>query len=92
MSKKILVLYTMKGCVFCTKIKKKLDEENIKFSELDIDDNHEEYELFKEITNNEFIPAFMIIDVEKVESELFAPDRDFNDINEAVEIIKERII
>jgi glutaredoxin len=92
MNNKICILYTMKGCVFCSKIKEKLNEQKLKFTELDIDDYKEEYELFKEITKNEFIPAFMIIETTKMESELFAPDRDFSNIDEAVNIIRDKII
>jgi len=92
MGEKLLVLYTMKGCIFCNQIKEKLNEENIVFSDLDIDDYSEEYSLFKDITKNEFVPAFMIIEVDKMSSHLFAPDRDFADINEAIGIIKKNII
>lgn len=91
---KIVILFTMKGCPWCDLMKTKLKEENIKFINRDIDKHTEEYELFKTATNNDFIPAFMIIENPETDpkSHLFAPDRDFQDIDHGISIIKEHII
>jgi hypothetical protein len=48
--------------------------------------------MFVEATGNDFVPAFMLI--ENPESEtpitnLYAPDRDFEDVDQGLEIIKE---
>lgn len=85
---KVLVTYTMKGCHWCDSFKQQLKENKIKFKERDIEKYEEEYNLFVEVTGNDFVPAFMIVDTETEEAKLFAPDRDFQDINEAVGIIK----
>jgi hypothetical protein len=48
--------------------------------------------LFVEATGNDFVPAFMLIEnpeSEKPNTGLFAPDRDFEDIEHGLEIIKE---
>ena len=47
--------------------------------------------LLNEITENDFVPAFMIIESpdENPKTMLFAPDRDFNEIEDGVKIIKE---
>ena len=44
-----------------------------------------------EITENDYVPAFMIVESpnEEPNSLLFAPGRDFEEIEEGVEIIKE---
>jgi len=92
---KILILYTMDGCPFCSMMKEKLKESNINFYERDIDEHEDEYEMFVEITENDFVPAFMIIEGnEKKEpiTSLYAPDRDFNDLDEGLEIIKNKMI
>lgn len=91
---KHLILFTMKGCPYCEQLKQKLNEEKLEFVERDIDENSEEYDLFVEITENEYVPAFMIIedDGKNPSSKLFAPDRDFNSLDEGVEIIKKEII
>jgi hypothetical protein len=72
-----------------------LDKSNIQFVDRDIDDYEEEYNMFVNITENDYVPAFMLIEDPETEeplTELFAPDRDFDDINEGFEIIKSFII
>lgn len=81
----------MKGCYHCDTFKKNLKENKIKFINRDINKHEEEYNLFVEITQNDFVPAFMIVETDDESAELFAPDRDYQDINEALEIIKEKI-
>jgi glutaredoxin len=85
-----VVVYTMKGCPFCEDYKKMLQEENIEFFDRDIDEFEEEYELFVEITNNEMIPAMLIIegDEKDYKSFLYAPERDYNELVEALDIVK----
>jgi len=91
---KYLVVYSMKGCPHCDNLKKMLVNENIEFYDRDIDENSEEYDLFVEITSNEYVPAFMIIQEnnEETSTKLYAPDRDFNTLDEGVEIIKKEIL
>ena len=48
----------MKGCHWCTEFKKQLKENKIKFKERDIEKYEEEYNLFVEVTGNDFVPAF----------------------------------
>ena len=51
--------------------------------------------MFVKITENEYVPAFMLIegpDSKKPLTELFAPDRDFEDINEGFDIIKSFLV
>lgn len=84
----------MKGCPYCVQLKDKLIEQNLEFIERDIDENADEYELFVEVTQSEFVPAFMIIEDDgiKPKSKLFVPDRDFNTLDEGVEIIKKEVL
>ena len=89
---KLVILFTMEGCPYCVQMKEQLTESNISFVERDIRKYEEEYEMFVEITENEFVPAFMIVespDTDDHKSYLFAPERDYNEIEEGVEIIKE---
>ena len=92
---KLLILYTMKGCPFCVMMKDKLKESNLNFHERDIDDHKDEYDLFVEVTENDFVPAFMIIENSETNepiTSLYAPDRDFNDLDEGLEINKNKMI
>ena len=57
-----VIVYTMKGCPFCTDFKEMLTNEGIEFFDRDIDDYDEEYQLFIEVTDNDMIPALLIIE------------------------------
>ena len=86
-----VVVYTMKGCPFCVEFKDMLKENKIKFIDRDIDKYSDEYDLFVEITSNDMIPSMLIIegDGNSHESFLYAPERNYNDLTEALDIIKE---
>lgn len=85
-----VVVYTMKGCPFCTDFKDMLVNENIEFFDRDIDEYKDEYDIFVEVTGNDMIPSLLVIegDEEKHESFLYAPERNYNELTEAVDIIK----
>lgn len=88
---KLVVLFTMKSCPHCTDMKDMLKENDIPFVDRDINDYEEEYDLFVEATGNEFVPAFMLIEdpEESPRTRLLAPGRDFEDLEEGVEMIRE---
>ena len=83
----------MKSCPFCGMIKEVLDNNNLDYIERDIEEHSEEYDEFSTKVDNEFIPAFMLLTLDDKENahniKLCAPDRDFDDIFEGVEIIKQ---
>ena len=80
----------MKGCPFCDQFKEMLVKEGIEFFDRDIDKFKDEYNTFSKITENDMIPALLIIEGndEDYESFLYAPDKDYNELTEAVDIIK----
>jgi glutaredoxin len=84
----------MNGCPFCEMMKEQLKESNIEFYERDIDEHKDEYDMFVELTENEYVPAFMIVESpgEEPKSLLFAPERDFNEISEGIDIIKKHLL
>ncbi len=88
---KIVVVFTMKSCPHCIDFKKILDESKLDYIERDIYEYEEEYEMFLEATSNEYVPAFMLIqnpESEKPITGLYAPDRDFENLDQGVNIIK----
>ena len=85
---KHIVVFTMDGCPHCGDFKEMLVKENIEFVEADIDENKEEYDMFVKITENEYVPAIMIVNETDREAKFLAPDRDFQDLDEAISIIK----
>jgi glutaredoxin len=89
---KKIILYTMKGCPWCLEMKNTLKESKIKFIERDIDKHKDEYDLFVEATGNDYVPAFMLFTTEGEDTKnvkLIAPDRDYQDISEALIKVKE---
>lgn len=89
-----VVVYTMKGCPFCTEFKDMLKENKIKFIDRDIDKYSEEYDLFVEATENDYIPALMILEDRggKTTPHLYAPERDYNELTEALDLVKKHLI
>ena len=86
-----VIVYTMEGCPFCTEFKEMLTKEGIEFFDRDIDKHEKEYEIFSEVTDNDMIPALLIIegDGKDHQSFLYAPDRNYVELTEAVDIINQ---
>jgi glutaredoxin len=86
-----VIVYTMQGCPFCTDFKEMLTKEGIEFFDRDIDVYSDEYDTFSQITENDMIPALLIIegDGKDHQSFLYAPERNYNELTEAVDIIKQ---
>jgi glutaredoxin len=88
---KQLVVFTMEGCPHCQDFKKILSESNVEFINRDIHEHSDEYQMFVKV-KNDLVPAFMIVDDEDTsKSSLFAPDQDYRTLEEALNIIKEKI-
>jgi hypothetical protein len=47
--------------------------------------------MFVQITENDFVPAIMLVDEENSNNKFYAPDRDFEDLEQGVELIKKYI-
>ena len=80
----------MKNCPFCIQFKDMLKNESIPYIERDIQEHKKEYDLYTKATNNDYVPALMIIENygEANTSYLYAPERDYNVLEEAVQIIR----
>jgi glutaredoxin len=93
---KVTLVYTMKGCPYCVMIKEELKKNQIIFIERDIDEYEEEYNDFAEAVGNEYVPALMLLTLNEADEPenvtLLAPTRDFDDINEGVEIVKNYLL
>jgi glutaredoxin len=88
---KQVVVFTMQGCGHCQHFKGMLNESKIEFHDRDINQYPDEYEMFKK-AKNDLVPAFMVIDEDNTDnSELFAADLDFKTLEEALNLIKQRI-
>lgn len=84
MSNKILI-YTMEGCGHCNKLKNKLDSNKISYTNRDINTYNEEYEKVAKKLDTDFIPLV------NIKNTWLVPEKNFNTIDECVEIIKSMI-
>lgn len=84
----------MKSCPHCGDFKNMLSENKLEFYDHDIDEYKEEYDMFTKLTESDFVPAFMIIEEidGEIKSKCFAPERDYQSLEEALEIAKKQII
>jgi glutaredoxin len=93
MTKKIY-MFSMEGCPHCMEMITMLEDSNIECEIKDIDEDDDEYNSFIQLVDgNEYVPAFLCVEVdenEKLRKHLaIAPDRDFDDLEQGLEIIKE---
>lgn len=85
-----IIVYTMKNCPYCVEFKNLLQEKKIEFFDRDIEEYESEYNLFSKITNNDMVPALLIIEGDDKDhnSFIYVPDKDYNELIEAYQIIK----
>jgi glutaredoxin len=91
MDNKLVIVYTMKTCPHCTDFKQMLKDNDIQFYDRDIDDFSDEFDMFIELTGKDYVPAFMLVDESESDEPipmLFAPEVDFNELEEGLQIIK----
>lgn len=80
----------MKGCHHCENFKEMLRNESIEFFERDIDEYAQEYDMFSVVTENDMVPALMIIEGDQKDYQpfLYVPEKNYNELTEAVDIIQ----
>jgi glutaredoxin len=90
---KHVILFTMDGCPYCVEMKGLLDEQEIKYLERDINEYEDEYEQYVELTENEYVPAFLVIEDNEDESPVkitsLCPEDDFMELTEGIEKLKQ---
>lgn len=93
---KIVVLYTMEGCPFCTMIKEELNKKNIYFLDRDIDEHEDEFNDFIVETGSDYVPSMILMTLDENQEpqnvKFLAPDRDYNDIHEGVALAEKYIL
>jgi hypothetical protein len=75
-------------------LKELLVKENIEFVDRDIEENEEEYDLFTQVVENDYVPALLIVKEggKDIQSFLYAPERDYNELSEAVDLVKKHLL
>jgi glutaredoxin len=88
MKDKKLIVFILKDCSYCDEIINKLNEMNIPFFEMDINQYSDYWEKVITHTGFDFVPSIIIMNKDKLD--IYMAARDFSDINELIKIIEEK--
>lgn len=86
---RIVVVFTLDGCVHCTNLKKRLNEENIEFLEIEITENPEIWGQVYKQTKNDYLPTVFVKNENSNSGPIFIPTVDFNDEDELIKKLKQ---
>jgi glutaredoxin len=89
---KTLLIYSEKGCPWCTKMKNLLEKEGIKFLVRDIERFDKEWDKVSKEAKTQYIPTACIVNHDEKSKIYLAPDNDFDEIEEGVEKIKKLML
>jgi len=81
---KELKIYTSKECIYCDKLKKGLNETDLEYIDVDVDDPSNE----NEVTKIYSLVGEPVIPLITVQPHILVPKKSFNTIDEALELIK----
>ena len=86
-----IIIFTLEGCSHCIELKKRLKEESIPFTEVEVSKNKEIWDKVVEQTGHNALPTTYISLNGGEEGPVFVPDRDYHEKEEIVEIVKKYI-
>lgn len=88
---KQLAIFTLNGCAMCFELKRRLTEESIHFHDIEITKNRAIWEQILSQTGEDSLPTVFIQTDNEGNGLVYTPGRDFQDIDEIIEIIKKNI-
>jgi len=86
-----LAIFTLNGCALCQELKRRLKEETIHFHDVEITKNPDIWETIKGQTGEDILPTVFIQTDAQGNGLVYTPGRDFDSIDEIIEIIKKNI-
>ena len=90
MANKLLV-FTLETCGHCKTLKERLRNESIPFTEIEVNNNKDLWNQVVTQSKNEYLPTFFIKKEGSDTGPIFCPERDFENDDQAIEIIKKYI-
>jgi glutaredoxin len=90
MANKLLV-FTLETCGHCKTLKERLRNESIPFTEIEVNNNKELWNIVVTQSKNEYLPTFFIKTEGSDIGPIFCPEKDFKNDDQAIEIIKRYI-
>lgn len=88
---KELAIFTLNTCALCGELKRRLNEESIIYHDIEITRNRELWEQILSQTGHDTLPTVFIQTDADGNGLVYTPGRDFQDLNEIIEIIKNNI-
>lgn len=86
-----LLLFTLDTCGHCKMLKERLINESIPFTEIEVSSNQSLWNQVVTQSKNEYLPTFFIKKEGSDTGPIFCPERDFENDDQAIEIIKKYI-
>jgi glutaredoxin len=86
-----IIVFTLDGCVHCVELKKELNNENIPFTELEIGNNKDIWDVVVKQTGHNSLPTVFIGLNGEDEGPVFVPERDYTSREDLIEKIKNYI-
>lgn len=89
---KTITLLTSEDCFHCQDLKARLDELNISFDEIEINNNFNFWNRFIEENGCDIVPVVIIRQKKGIKHNILLPERDYNSNEEAIDMIKKNIL
>jgi glutaredoxin len=87
----MITIFTLNGCAHCAELKEKLKELAIPFHDIEITKNRPIWETVITQTGYDLIPTIFISTDNEGNGLVYTPGRDFQSIDDIIEIIKSNI-
>lgn len=87
-----VIIFTMSDCIYCQRLKKRLDQISIPYINADISENSELWEEVVNQTKQDVVPTVFITPEDSDTGQLFVPTIDYQTEDEIVEIIKKHFL
>jgi len=85
---KEVLVYSQGNCPYCTELKGLLDNNTIPYRVKDIDKHKKEWESISKHSGVEYVPTVLLMDKDNGVGNVLAPDRDFDELDECVQLIQ----
>jgi len=85
---KQVLVYSQDNCPYCSELKGLLDTNAIPYTIKDIDKNEKEWEDISKHSGVEYVPTVLVTDKDKGVGNILAPDRDFDELDECIQLIQ----
>ena len=84
---KQVMLFSQKNCPYCTELKDLMDSNAIPYTVKDIEEHEKEWEAVSKHSEVDYVPTVLIVNKDEKLGSVLAPDRDFDEPTECLQLI-----